>query len=109
MYRRRAPRVYRSRVEEDHVELGEEVLAYAYLLLLLIGLVCRDTMSEAPGRDHGVDRTTRHWASAASKSQAQACGFTIGRYMQDRAKWRVRELLKAFAGMLNEWVEENRG
>jgi len=45
------------------------VLAFAYLLLLLIGLVCRDTMSEA------------HWASAATKSRDQACGFTIGRYM----------------------------
>ena len=73
------------------------VLAYAYLLLLLIGLVCRDTMSEA------------HWASAVSKSQDQACGFTIGRYMQDRAKWRLTTLPAAFARMLTEWVEENWG
>ena len=73
------------------------VLAYAYLLLLLIGLVCRDTMSEA------------HWASAVSKSRDQACGFTIGRYMQDRARWRLKTLLAAFARMLTEWVEENWG
>jgi hypothetical protein len=66
-------------------------------MLLLIGLVCRDTMSEA------------HWASAASKSQVQACGFTMGRYMQDRAKWRLRALLKAFSNMLTEWVGENWG
>ena len=73
------------------------VLAYAYLLLLLIGLVCRDTMSEA------------HWASAASESQDQACGFTIGRRTQDRATWRLKTLLAAFARMLTEWVEENWG
>ena len=45
------------------------VLAFAYLLLLVMGLVCRGTMSEA------------HWASAATKTKDQACGFTIGRYM----------------------------
>lgn len=73
------------------------VLAYAYLLLLLIGLVCRDTMSEA------------HWASASTKTQDQACGFTIGRHMQYRAKWRLKALLSAFARMLTEWVEENWG
>ena len=73
------------------------VLAYAYLLLLLIGLVCRDTMSEA------------HWASAATKTRDQACGFTIGRQMQNRAKWRLKTLLAAFARMLTEWVKENWG
>ena len=73
------------------------VLAYAYLLLLVIGLVCRDTMSEA------------HWASASTKTQDQACGFTVGRYMLDRGKWRLKALLSAFARMLTEWVEENRG
>ena len=73
------------------------VLAYAYLLLLLIGLVCRDTMSEA------------HWASAVTKTRDQACGFTIGRYMLDRAKWRLRVLLEAFSRMLTGWVEENWG
>ncbi len=73
------------------------VLAYAYLLLLVIGLVCRDTMSEA------------HWASASTKTQDQACGFTIGRHMQDRAKWRLKALLSAFARMLTGWVEENWG
>ena len=73
------------------------VLAYAYLLLLVIGLVCRDTMSEA------------HWASASTKTQDQACGFTLGRHMQGRAKWRLKALLSAFARMLTEWVEENWG
>ena len=66
-------------------------------LLLVIGLVCRDTMSEA------------HWASASTKTQDQACGFTIGRYMQGRAKWRLKALLSAFAQMLTEWVEGNWG
>ena len=73
------------------------VLAFAYLLLLLIGLVCRDTMSEA------------HWASASTKTRDQACGFTIGRYMLDREKWRLKALLEAFARMLTSWVEENWG
>ena len=73
------------------------VLAFAYVLLLLIGLVCRDTMSEA------------HWTSGASKSRDQMCGFTISRYMLHRAKWRLRDLLEAFARMLIGWVEENRG
>ena len=73
------------------------VLAFAYLLLLLIGLVCRDTMSEA------------HWASAATKTRDQACGFTIGRYMLTREKWCLKALLEAFARMLTEWVEENWG
>jgi hypothetical protein len=65
------------------------VLAFAYLLLLVIGLVCRETMSEA------------HWASAVS--------FTIGRYMLTRAKWRLRALLEALSRMLTEWVEGNWG
>lgn len=73
------------------------VLAFSYLLLLVIGLVCRDTMSEA------------HWASAATKTQDQACGFTIGRYMLTRQKWCLKALLEALAQMLTEWVEENWG
>ena len=73
------------------------ILAFAYLLLLMIGLVCRETMSEA------------HWASAGSKSREQACGFTIGRYMLTRAKWRLRGLLEALSRMLTGWVEENWG
>ena len=73
------------------------VLAFAYLLLPLIGLVCRNTMSE------------EHWASAVSKSQDQACGFMIGRHMQDRAKWRLEALLEAFAEMLTDWAEGNWG
>ena len=50
-----------------------------------------------------------HWASASTKTQDQACGFTIGRHMQDRAKWRLKALLSAVARMLTEWVEENWG
>ena len=73
------------------------VLAFAYLLLLVIGLVCRDTMSGA------------HWASTATKTRDQACGFTVGRYMLDREKWRLKALLEAFARILTGWVEENWG
>lgn len=73
------------------------VLAFAYVLLLVMGLVCRDTMSEA------------HWASATTKTNDQACGFTVGRYMLTRVKWRLAALLEAFARMLTGWVEENWG
>ena len=73
------------------------VLAFAYLLLLVIGLVSRETMSEA------------HWASAVTKTRDQACGFTIGRHMRTRAKWCLRALLEALARMLTEWVEEDWG
>ena len=73
------------------------VMAFAYLLLLLIGFTCRDTMSAA------------YWASAVSKSQEQACGFTIGRHMLNRAKWRLKALLTAFTQMLTGWVEANWG
>lgn len=73
------------------------VLALAYLLLLMMGLMRRDTMSEA------------HWASAATKSNAQACGFTVGRYMLTRRKWRLAAVLGAFELMLTGWVEENWG
>ncbi len=72
-------------------------MAFAYLMLLVIGLVCRDTMPEA------------HWASASTKTHDQACGFTIGRDMRGRAKSRLKALLEAFARMLTEWVEENWG
>jgi len=73
------------------------VLAFAYLLLLLVGFTCRDTMSEA------------YWASAVSKSQDQACGFTIGRYMLGHTRWHLKPLLTAFTKMLTGWVEGNWG
>lgn len=73
------------------------VLAFAYLLLLMMGLVCRGTMSEA------------HWASATTKTKDQACGFTIGRHMLTRTKWRLEAVLDAFERMLTGWVEENWG
>ena len=81
----------------DRLERLLLVLAFAYLLLLMMGLICRETMSEA------------HWASATTRSNDQACGFTIGRFMLTRVKWRLRALLEAFARMLTEWVEENWG
>ena len=73
------------------------VMAFAYLLLLMMGLICRGTMSEA------------HWASATTKSNDQACGFTIGRYMLTRVKWRLAAVLEALERMLTQWVEENWG
>ncbi|MHC4252875.1 MAG: hypothetical protein ACYS9X_27470, partial [Planctomycetota bacterium] len=68
-----------------------------YLLLLVMGLVCRGTMSEA------------HWASATTKTKEQACGFTIGRYMLTRVKWRLAAALGALERMLTGWVQENWG
>jgi hypothetical protein len=50
-----------------------------------------------------------HWASAATKTRDRAWGFTIGRHMLTRAKWRLAALLEALARMLTGWVEENWG
>jgi hypothetical protein len=50
-----------------------------------------------------------HWASATTKTKEQACGFTIGRYMLTRVKWRLAAVLDAFERMLTGWIEENWG
>ena len=73
------------------------VLAFAYPLLVTMGLLRRDTMSEA------------HRASASAKSNDRARGFTIGRSMPTRAKWRLAVVLEALERMPTGWVEENWG
>ena len=79
--------------------------AFAYLLLLVMGLACRLSASAQAGGT----MSEAHWASAAARTRDQACGFTIGRHMLTRAKWRLAALLEAFARMLTGWVEESWG
>ena len=73
------------------------VLAFAYLSPVTMGLLRRDTMSEA------------HWTSASTRSNDRACGFTIGRFTPTRAKRRPSAVLEAPERMLTGWVEENWG
>jgi hypothetical protein len=55
--------------QPDRLERLLLMLAFAYLLLILIGLRCRQTFSEA------------HWAAGTSKKRRQASAFFIARYM----------------------------
>ncbi len=72
------------------------VLALAYLLLVLIGLECRSSLSE------------RHWAAGVSTgSRPQASVFFIGRFMQDRHRLRWRTLLRLLDNQLALIAEEN--
>ena len=72
------------------------VLAFAYLALILMGLICSETMTQA------------HWSSAVSKRK-QSSIFLIGRYMQDRRKFALGELLGCLHQVLPEFAEENWG
>jgi len=87
-----------------HTELSEPqrvqrlllVLALAYLLLLLLGLYCRQTMPQS------------HWAAATSRKQ-QLCAFTIGRFMQTRLRVPLRILLALLQRTLAQIIKENWG
>jgi len=81
----------------DRLERMLLVLAFAYLLLLMIGLVCADTLS--PG----------HWASSISKRRKQNSIFFIGRRMFADARLRPRKLLHALSLSLTQIMEENWG
>jgi len=65
------------------------VLGFAYVLLLAMGLMCRETMSEA----HRASATTK-WKDRAWRPQEMAIGGRSPR---------------ALERMLAEWVEGNRG
>jgi hypothetical protein len=72
------------------------VLAYAYLLLLLMGVLCQESYSQA------------HWSSAVGRRR-QSSAFVIGRYMIDKHKLRVTELLRLLETLLTQLVKENWG
>lgn len=83
--------------QPDRLERLLLVLAFAYLLLILIGLRCRQIFSEA------------HWVAGTSKKRRQASAFFIGRYMHTQHRFRLRTLLRVLASCLTELNEENWG
>jgi len=72
------------------------VLAFAYLLLVLMGLVARQRFSQA------------HW-SATTSPKKPTSAFVIGRHMQGRTTFRFRELLHTLLHHLSQLVKENWG
>ena len=70
--------------------------ARACLVLLLMGLICQERLSQG------------HWAGAVCKRQ-QASVFFIGRFMQGRHRFRLGQLLAVFAQRLAQITEENWG
>lgn len=82
--------------EPERLERLLLALAFAYLLLLLIGVICQQQLSE------------RHWAAALSKKR-QASAFFVGRLMQCRHRFRLRGLLVVLTQQLGKLLEENWG
>ncbi len=73
------------------------VLAFAYLLLLLLGLICSQQLSAA------------HWASGVSKNRKQVSAFLVGRLMLGRTRFRLSQLLKLLDNLLTQIAQENWG
>lgn len=73
------------------------VLAFAYLTVLLIGLNSQQRFPQS------------HWAAATSKNKPQASLFFIGRLMQHRHRFRLKELLQLLAVQLALIIQENWG
>lgn len=83
--------------EPERLERLLLVLAFAYWFLLMLGLVCQDTMS--PGA----------WGSSSSRRRTQASVFFVGRYMQDKVRIRFSLLLQAFENEILQIAEANWG
>jgi len=83
--------------EPERLERLLLVLAFAYLCLLLMGLLSQQHFPES------------HWAAATSKHRRQASAFFIGRLMQHRHRFRLKELLQLLAAQLALMIEENWG
>jgi len=73
------------------------VLAFAYLFLILLGLLARETLSSS------------HWASATSRKKTQNSLFTIGRQLQGILRSGVWRLLRLFSTVLAQLVQQNWG
>jgi len=82
--------------DAERLERMLPVLAYAYLLLLLTGLVCGRKYSQA-------------WWSSAVGKRRQSSAFVIGRYMTGVVKLPLREMFKLLATLLSQTTKENRG
>jgi hypothetical protein len=76
------------------------VLAFAYLFLLLLGLICAETMSAA------------HWAAAVShkkNGKEQLSAFYIGRLMLGKVRHPLRLFLRHLQHLLLQLNKENWG
>ena len=85
---------------KDRLERMLLVLAFAYLFLLLLGLICAETMSSA------------HWAAAIShkkNGKQQLSAFSIGRLMSGRVHIPIRLLLRHLKNLLLQLNKENWG
>jgi len=72
------------------------ILAFAYILLLLMGLICKQSMSAA------------HWSSTTSRKKPVSA-FMVGRIMQNNRRFRLRELLDLLRNLLQSIAKENWG
>ena len=72
------------------------VLAWAYLLLLLMGLICKQNLSAA------------NWSSTTSKRKPTSA-FVVGRRMQTKFRFKLSELLDLFSTLLPTAAKENWG
>ena len=72
------------------------VLAFAYILLLLMGLICKQNLSAA------------HWSSTTSQRKPSSA-FVVGRKMQRRISFTLSELIALFAILLKNSAQENWG
>jgi hypothetical protein len=72
------------------------ILAFAYLLLILIGKKCREQYS--PG----------HWASGVGRRR-QASDFFVGRHMQVHVRFRITVLMRLLADTLRTLAQGNWG
>lgn len=72
------------------------VLSFAYLWLLLIGVLSQNRFPQS------------HWAAAVSKRR-QASAFFVGRFMQTRHRFYLSELLALLVRTLAPIIKENWG
>ncbi|MCX6069393.1 MAG: IS4 family transposase [Chloroflexi bacterium] len=73
------------------------VLAFAYLLLLLLGFHCMETLSPA------------HWSAASSPKKRQASAFFVGRLLYGEIRCPLRQLLRLLSALLSQIAKENWG
>jgi len=87
-----------SHVSDEHrLERLLLVLAFAYLLLLLIGFHAMQTLSSA------------HWSAASSGKRRQASAFLVGRLLCNDTNGPLRQLLRLLFSLLLQIDKENWG
>jgi hypothetical protein len=83
--------------EPDRLERLLLVLAFAYLCLVLMGLASQQRFPQS------------RWTAATSKHKPQASAFFIGRLVQHKHRFRLKDLLQLLAAQLALITEENWG